>query len=49
MDYVSDTQLNPIPDIFDRLTMIEAVQRNLPLITRDTVITNSGLVNVVWD
>ncbi len=41
--------LTALPDIFDRLIVIEALRLGLPLITRDTVIRASGLVNVVWD
>ena len=38
-----------IPDIFDRLIGVEAVARGLPLISRDPVIRESGLVSTVWD
>jgi PIN domain nuclease of toxin-antitoxin system len=40
--------LTVIPDIFDRLIVYEAQRWNAPLITRDTLITQSGLVSVVW-
>jgi PIN domain nuclease of toxin-antitoxin system len=46
---VSSHTLTVIPDIFDRLIVAEALRLNLPLITRDTVIRSSGLVNIVWD
>lgn len=38
-----------LPDIFDRLIVAEAVQRQLPLLTRDPVIQESQLVMTVWD
>lgn len=38
-----------IPDIFDRLIAVEAVARGLPLLSRDPVIRDSGLVPTVWD
>jgi PIN domain nuclease of toxin-antitoxin system len=41
--------LTAIPDIFDRLIVAEARRLSLPLITRDTAISGSGLVSVVWD
>ncbi len=41
--------LTAIHEIFDRLIVAEALRLNLPLITRDSVIRSSGLVNVVWD
>ncbi len=37
-----------IPDIFDRLIVVEAVARGLSLISRDPVIRDSGLVPMVW-
>ena len=40
--------LTAIPDIFDRLIVAEAIDRGLPLITRDSTIVESGLVDVVW-
>ncbi|MGH9835175.1 MAG: type II toxin-antitoxin system VapC family toxin [Blastocatellia bacterium] len=46
---ISSRTLTAIPDIFDRLIVAEALRLNLPLITRDSVIRSSGLVNVVWD
>ncbi len=38
-----------IPDIFDRLVVAEAQQRQVPLITRDPVIIGAKIVNIVWD
>lgn len=46
---ISSRTFTAIPDIFDRLIVAEALRLNLPLITRDSVIRASGLVNVVWD
>lgn len=42
-------RLAAIPDIFDRLIVAEAVQRRMPLLTRDPVIRASKLVETVWD
>jgi PIN domain nuclease of toxin-antitoxin system len=42
-------RLTMIPDIFDRLIVTEAEQRGLPLLTRDSVIRESGLVETIWD
>jgi PIN domain nuclease of toxin-antitoxin system len=41
--------LTTIPDIFDRLIVAEASRLGLPLITTDSVIRLSGLVNVIWN
>ncbi len=38
-----------IPDIFDRLIVTEAVLRDLPIITRDQLIQQSGIVSTIWD
>ncbi len=38
-----------IPDIFDRLIVTEAIERGLPLLTRDPVIQQSGLVSTIWN
>lgn len=46
---VASRTLTAIPDIFDRLIAAEALRLGLPLITHDSVITNSGSVSVVWD
>ncbi len=35
-------------DIFDKVIVATAVLQDLPLITRDVAITNSGLVEVLW-
>jgi len=42
-------RFSTIPDIFDRLIVADAVQRRLPLLTRDPVIRASQLVTAVWD
>lgn len=42
-------RLTAIPDIFDRLIVTEAKQRGLPLLTRDSVIRESGLVETIWE
>lgn len=41
--------LTAIPDIFDRLIVSEALQRQADLLTNDSVIQNSELVSVIWD
>jgi len=46
---ISSRTLTAIPDIFDRLVVAETLQLGLPLITNDSVIRASGLVNVIWD
>lgn len=42
-------QLTAIPDIFDRLIVAEALERGLALLSRDSVIRESGLVQTIWD
>lgn len=46
---IASHTLTAIPDIFDRLVVAETLRLGLPLITSDSVIHASGLVNVVWD
>lgn len=46
---ISSRTLTAIPDIFDRLVVAETLQLGLSLITNDSVIRASGLVNVIWD
>lgn len=41
--------LTVIPEIFDRLIVADALRLGFPLITSDSVIRASGVVNVVWD
>ncbi len=38
-----------IPDIFDRLIVTEAILKDLPVITRDRTICESGIVSTIWD
>ena len=38
-----------IPELFDRLMVAAARSLGVPLITADPVITDSGLVEIVWD
>lgn len=45
--YLSDEQ-RPNTDPFDRLICAAALRLDLPLITRDTVITEWGRVKVIW-
>ena len=46
---IASHALTAIPDIFDRLIVAEAQQRNMPLITRDTVMIASGSIATIWD
>jgi len=46
---IASHTLTAIPDIFDRLIVAEARHRNVPLITRDTLIVAAGVVETVWD
>lgn len=48
-DIFNSRILAVIPDIFDRLIVSEALRMGVPLISNDTVIRASGVVNVVWD
>jgi PIN domain nuclease of toxin-antitoxin system len=47
-DILNSASLTAIPDIFDRLIVYEARKHNASLLTRDAVLTRSGLTNVVW-
>lgn len=38
----------PQADPFDRVIVATAIQQQVPLLTRDRVITKSGLVPVIW-
>lgn len=44
----STQNLSPLPDIHDRLIVATALEYNVPLLTADQAITDSGLVSVVW-
>lgn len=48
-DVIGSSRLVEIPDIFDRLIVFEALKRNATLITRDLLITQTGLVPTVWE
>jgi PIN domain nuclease of toxin-antitoxin system len=37
-----------IPDIFDRLIVAEALALDVPVITKDTSITDSQLARIIW-
>lgn len=41
-------QLTQLSDIFDRLIVAEAQVVNAPLLTRDTEITASNLIPIIW-
>lgn len=41
--------LSALPDIHDRLIVATAQELDLPILTRDEAITQSGLVSVIWD
>ena len=47
-DILNSATLTTIPDIFDRLIVFEARKRNASLLTRDEVLTRSGIASVVW-
>jgi PIN domain nuclease of toxin-antitoxin system len=46
---IASHQYTIIPDIFDRLIVTETISRNVPLITRDPVIQQSGLIATIWN
>lgn len=46
---IASRGLKVIPDIFDRLIVSEALRLGLPLITRDSVIRASRVIQTVWD
>lgn len=46
---IKSRDLIAIPEIFDRLIAAEAIDRKIPLLTRDPVIQASGLVTAIWD
>ncbi len=46
---IASHQYTSIPDIFDRLIVAETISRGVPLVTRDPVIRQSGLVSTIWD
>lgn len=46
---IASHALTAIPDIFDRLIVADAQHLNVPLISRDAIISASSLVRVVWD
>ncbi len=41
--------LSSVPELFDRLIVAAARAKDLPLITRDQVLADSGLVETIWD
>ena len=46
---IASHEYTQIPDIFDRLIVTEAIQLGFPLMTRDPVMHESGLIPVIWD
>lgn len=46
---IASHQYTIIPDIFDRLIVTETISRSVPLVTRDPVIRQSGLISTIWD
>lgn len=46
---IASCAFTDIPDIFDRLIIAEARRLRASLITYDATITDSGLVDVIWD
>jgi PIN domain nuclease of toxin-antitoxin system len=47
-DILESTALSEIPDIFDRLVVYEALKHNALLITKDEIISQSGVVSTIW-
>jgi len=46
---IASHQYTIIPNIFDRLIVTETISRSVPLVTRDLVIRQSGLISTIWD
>jgi PIN domain nuclease of toxin-antitoxin system len=46
---IDSHQYTMIPDIFDRLIVTDAISHSVPLLTRDPVIQQSGLISTIWD
>ena len=46
---IASHQYTSIPDIFDRLIVTETISRGVPLVTRDPVIRQLGLISTIWD
>jgi PIN domain nuclease of toxin-antitoxin system len=46
---IASHQYTIIPDIFDRLIVTETMSCGVPLVTRDPVIRQSGLISTIWD
>jgi len=46
---LTSPRFDKIPDIFDRLIVAEAHAMNLPLISKDALIRESGLIEVIWE
>jgi PIN domain nuclease of toxin-antitoxin system len=42
------TLLGAVPELFDRLIVAAARSQGVPLITRDAVIADSGLITTIW-
>ena len=46
---IASHQYTIIPDIFYRLIVTETISRGVPLVTRDPVIRQAGLISTLWD
>lgn len=46
---IASHQYPIIPDIFDRLIVTETILHGVPLVTRDPIIRQSGLVPTIWE
>lgn len=46
---IASHQYTIIPDIFDRLIVTETISHRVPLVTRDPVIRQSGLISTIWE
>jgi PIN domain nuclease of toxin-antitoxin system len=41
--------LGALPELFDRLIVAAARKHGVPLLSRDSTIADSGLVETIWD
>lgn len=48
MDRLASFPLTGLPDPWDRLIVATAMQLDLPLVTRDRAIRNTGAVQTIW-
>jgi PIN domain nuclease of toxin-antitoxin system len=46
---IASHQYPIIPDIFDRLIVTETILHGVPLLTRDPIMRQSGLIPTIWE